>query len=304
MINLVLLTGFLGAGKTTMIKAMLDTYKEKRIGIIMNEFADLNVDGVLIRKDGIEMMELTNGSIFCACLREDFIESLIRMSGSDIDYLFIEASGLADPSNMAKILKLIAPKVVRPYDYKGALCIVDAENFIDSCELLPALHRQVEYSSTAIVNKTDLAAADQIEKVSDKLVKINPSINMYFTTFCRVDIGDVINNLTRIDEEKDTTNTYESRPKAVILRADEKLPYEELKLFINEIGASAYRIKGFADTDKGLVEISATWQNLTMEPWMEGTVGTEIAVISSVGIKILSVIAKAVEKYLNGKIHF
>ncbi len=63
------------------------------------------------------MTELTNGSIFCACIKESFLTGLIEMSSIDIDYLFIEASGLADPSNMTQILKSIESRTNNKYDY-------------------------------------------------------------------------------------------------------------------------------------------------------------------------------------------
>jgi len=117
MIKLVLLTGFLGTGKTTLMKSILDTYKDK-VGVIVNEFGEVNIDAALIKKDGIKMTELTNGSIFCACIKENFISGLIEMSAIDIEYLFIGASGLADPANMTQILNSIELRTKNKYDYK------------------------------------------------------------------------------------------------------------------------------------------------------------------------------------------
>ena len=63
------------------------------------------MDARLLEKDGIATAELSNGSIFCACIKDNFIKALIEMSKRDIENLFIEASGLADPSNMDQILE-------------------------------------------------------------------------------------------------------------------------------------------------------------------------------------------------------
>ena len=102
MIQIVLLSGFLGAGKTTLMQRLLDTYKDHKIGVIINEFGEINIDAKLVSREGIDIAELSNGSIFCACIKDKFVDGLIAMSKTDIEYLFIEASGLADPSNMGE----------------------------------------------------------------------------------------------------------------------------------------------------------------------------------------------------------
>ena len=77
--QLVLLTGFLGAGKTTFLNHILREYENSRVGMIVNEFSQTGVDGALIRRDipGAEMVELNNGSIFCACIKDSFVDSLV-----------------------------------------------------------------------------------------------------------------------------------------------------------------------------------------------------------------------------------
>lgn len=74
-----LVTGFLGSGKTTLLKRYLDKYSdEKKIAVIQNEFAEINVDSRELRKTGksFELLEMNNGSVFCVCLLGDFVSSL------------------------------------------------------------------------------------------------------------------------------------------------------------------------------------------------------------------------------------
>ena len=101
MIQLVLLTGFLGAGKTTLMTSILEAYQDKKIGVIINEFGKINIDARLIEKDGIEMAELTNGSIFCACIKDKFVDSLIALSHTDIEYLFYRSIWARRPCEYA-----------------------------------------------------------------------------------------------------------------------------------------------------------------------------------------------------------
>jgi G3E family GTPase len=64
-----LLTGFLGSGKTTFLKRIIDRLANHKIGILMNEFGKISVDGILLQKNGVDIVEINNGSVFCSCLK-------------------------------------------------------------------------------------------------------------------------------------------------------------------------------------------------------------------------------------------
>lgn len=305
MIQLILLTGFLGAGKTTLLTSILEAYQDKKIGVIINEFGKINIDAKLVEKDGIEMSELTNGSIFCACIKDKFVDSLIAFSKTEIEYLFVEASGLADPANMPQILKGIEQKTGTPYHYRGALCVIDGENFLELIELLPALERQVEYGDVMVINKADLVGEKEIVAITEQIQKINPEAHIYVTSYCRVDIRDIVEVMESEEKEgKDTTNTFESRPNTLILTAEETVSSEDLRQFLEEISPHTYRIKGFSETEKGPLEISCVRRNVQLKDWHSEVKGSQIVIISAVGIRIMSVITAALEKKLKGKLHF
>ena len=106
-IKLYVLTGFLGSGKTTMLLKILDNLSQHKVGIIQNEFGRIDVDSEILKREGLVMTELTRGSIFCTCLQLKFSQALAEMSKQDIEYLFVESSGLADPSNIDEILEAV-----------------------------------------------------------------------------------------------------------------------------------------------------------------------------------------------------
>jgi len=136
MIRLIMLTGFLGSGKTTLLNKLIDEYAGCKIGVLINEFGAVSVDSELVRRDGLEMTELSNGSIFCACIKDKFVEALVEISSRDLEYLFIEASGLADPANMEDILKGLDGHLVNKYDYVHSVCSVDGTSFMDLKDVL------------------------------------------------------------------------------------------------------------------------------------------------------------------------
>ena len=294
MIKLVLLTGFLGAGKTTLMKSILSEFSDARAGVIVNEFGEVNIDARLIEKDGIQMAELSNGSIFCACIKDKFVDSLIEMSYKDLDYIFIEASGLADPANMEQILDGIKNNVLNQYDYSGSICVVDGESFMDLYELLPAITSQIEFSGAVIINKGDLIDEETLKEM-------NPEAELFVTSYCRVDVRTLVEGLSRSSAEaRESCNTVSSRPLTFIVRGEQQIQIQQLELFIKEIAGGTYRIKGFADTDKGCIEVSTVGENIHLEPWAGPPEKTEIVVISSVGFRMMSILAKAIDKYLKG----
>ncbi len=302
--QLILLTGFLGAGKTTLLQLVMESLKAHKIGVIINEFGDVNVDGLLVARDGIQIAELTNGSIFCACIKDKFVDSLIDMSHRELEFVIIEATGLADPANMNSILDGIAHKVKQPYDYRGSVCVVDAENFMGLYDLLPAIRAQLEFCGAVIINKADLIDETQLKEIIEKLEEVNSKITPYVTSYCRIDITELMKNLdpalAKLSDSRDSTNTVVSRPATFIVKGDQIIPHDELERFVREISPQAYRIKGFAMTDRGNIEISCVGTQVELLSWEQPISKTDIVVISAVGFKMMSLIITAIGNRLKG----
>lgn len=330
-IKLIMLTGFLGAGKTTMLKALLEEYKHEKIAVLINEFGAINIDAELVRQDGIETVELSNGSIFCACIKDKFVESLIQLSYRDVDYLFIEASGLADPASMPDILEGIRGMLDKAYDYSHAICIVDGTGFVELSEVLVALRKQVAFSDFVVVNKADLMEEGAFGEICEIIAELNPTAIVSRTSYCRLNLREMVESESGLTGKwEETTNSFESRPQTVILKERKPVDETELKAFLNEISGSAYRIKGFlnakapgsengsdaefsspegnspAETyaegerqDVHGIEVSCVGKQISVEPWDGEVKEGRLVVISSVGIRIVSVICRAMEKHLS-----
>lgn len=298
MIKLLLLTGFLGSGKTTLMTNILGSFSGEKTGMIINEFGAAGVDGALLARDGVKMEELNNGSIFCACIKANFLQSLIEMSKQDISYLFIEPSGIADPSEMGQILETAAPKLEKAYEYLGLVCVVDAETFPKLSAVLPALKRQVEYCGAAVINKADLVGESRLEEVTRMVSEINPRCEIIVTSHCRLDARALAERISPADKAAlDSTNTPEARPYSVVLKPHENggVPVDALREFIEKLLPHVYRIKGFlpGESAGGVIEVSAVGSVINIEPWTGGDAAYGLVVISAVGIKIISRITDA-----------
>ena len=300
--KLVLITGFLGAGKTTLLQNLLKEYAGTKMGVLMNEFGEVSIDGKLISTQDFDLIELTNGSIFCACLKENFIKGLAEFLNYDLETVFIESSGVADPSNMQTILETTTKIAQKSYDYRGSICIADGLYFLDQLDLIPALERQVFYANAVIVNKSDLQEPDVLKEIEAKITAINSAAEIFRTSFCEVPVRALVETMGGAKQiaDKETGNTWESRLKTSVLRTTATLNMQQLRLFLDEIKSSAHRIKGFVQTDQGNFEISCVNNFAVMNSWNESVSETEIVIISSVGIRIISEFHRLWEKYFAG----
>ena len=295
MIRIILLTGFLGSGKTTLLERLLNYYQDTPVGLIVNEFGEINVDARLLEQDGITTAELSNGSIFCACIKENFIKALIELSAKKIDYLFIEASGLADPSNMDQILQAIEHQTVYPCRYAGSICVLDGEAFPELYALLPAVQNQLTYASAVIVNKEDLMDSAAKANVEEAVKAANPSAPIYFTSYCNIDISRLTPQLQPSEAPgKESTNSPETRPQTYILKLLPSITMEEFQSFLAFIAPFTYRIKGFAKIGDAGYSVSCVRSHVMVMPWNGTIEASEIVLISSVGIGLTGAIADGI----------
>lgn len=280
------------------MERLLHHYKEKPIGVIVNEFGEINIDARILEEDGITMRELSNGSIFCACIKDTFVKSLIDMSQYDFDYLFIEASGLADPSNMHQILQVIGEHTVHPYHYAGSLCVLDGESFLELNDILSAVQNQLIHAGAVLVNKADLISSTIEADILAEVRKVNPHAPVYFTSHCDVDITALVENLRPSKVEgKESTNTLENRPQTFIIKVLPSITIEGLQGFLNSVAPYTYRMKGFVTVGNTNYSVSGVRSHIMIMPWIRAVQSSEIVLISAVGIGITMVIADGIRAY-------
>jgi G3E family GTPase len=181
-----LITGFLGSGKTTFLNRIISRFpKTKKLTILVNEFGELGVDGTLVEGDDIDMMEISKGSIFCVCVKTDFIKGLYELSTKfKPDVLLIESTGVANPSDLKKDLKL--PIFNGRFDFKEQFCIVDAAHFLDAYDTYASIEKQIASSTVFIINKVDAASRQLIEEVKEVIQGFHPNPTFYETAYADV----------------------------------------------------------------------------------------------------------------------
>jgi cobalamin biosynthesis protein CobW len=196
-----IITGFLGAGKTTLIRHTLENANGRRLALIINEFGDLGVDGAILKACGIascpeeNIVELTNGCL-CCTVADDFVPALDALLSRPArpDHILIETSGLALPKPLVKAFDW--PDIRARATVDGVVAVVDgpavaAGRFADDLDALmrqreadPSLDHenpleevfedQLLAADMVILNKTDLLGPDGIEAVEAQIEAVLP----------------------------------------------------------------------------------------------------------------------------------
>ncbi len=295
MIKLFLLSGFLGAGKTTFLKSLLEHFPDKKIGIIMNEFGRVSIDGPILESDELTMIELNRGSIFCSCLKLSFIRALVEMAAYDLNYVFVESSGLADPSNIAEILEVVEVESPEVYDYAGTICIVDALHFMEQISDLITLKRQIECADIAILNKVDRVSEEALLEVESVIVSIQPKIRMMRSSYFNLDFSFIEKGIDQVfvPELRDSYNTEDNKPKTIMLSYQEPVPQGNLIRFLETVSASAYRIKGFVETLEGRFQVDVVSRTIDFAETEKMLEASTLVFLSKVGPQIIRVVDQA-----------
>ena len=190
------ITGFLGAGKTTMIRHILENAEGQRIALIINEFGDLGVDGEILSGCGIEgceeggIVELSNGCI-CCTVAEEFTPAIRQLLGRDPkpDHIIVETSGLAIPQPLVRAFNW--PEVRTQVTVDGVVAVVDGpaavngqfahdleavekqrqadENLDHESPLAELFDDQLACADLVVVNKSDLLGQKASGEFSKKL---------------------------------------------------------------------------------------------------------------------------------------
>ena len=194
-------TGFLGAGKTTLVNRILRSGHGKRVAVVENEFGEVGIDAGLVEgavRAKEEIIELSNGCVCCS-VRGDLVRVLKQLLAREVppDHILVETTGLADPAPVAQSfymdedLKhgLTLDAVITVVDAKHVLRHLDEEReagAVNECL------QQVAFADRILLNKVDLVTEAQKAEVLGRLREVNAYCNVVETTQSDVSIDDIL----------------------------------------------------------------------------------------------------------------
>lgn len=183
-----ILTGFLGAGKTTLLNRILHGEHGLRVGIIVNEFGEVGIDGELVMQSKDELIELDSGCI-CCTIRTDLLEAVGRILSRRprVEYLLIETTGLADPAPIAQTF--MSHGVIDLCRLDAIVTVVDAYNFERHLAADPVAEAQLAFGDLILLNKVDLVEPARLDEVEGRIRQYNDDARIIRARAADVDLG-------------------------------------------------------------------------------------------------------------------
>ena len=223
------LSGFLGAGKTTVLSNILNNRQDKKVAVIVNDMSEINIDSAIIQNEVSlnrseeKLVEMSNGCI-CCTLREDLLEEVTKLAQDGrFDYLVIESTGISEPLPVAETFTFADEDGVSLSDVANLdtmVTVVDAVNFLkdyeeakylqetgeslgeeDDRSVTDLLVDQVEFADLILISKTDLATPSEIEHLTAILKTLNTHAKVVPISHGQIDINEVLNT-GRFDFER------------------------------------------------------------------------------------------------------
>ncbi|MCR4617621.1 MAG: GTP-binding protein [Lachnospiraceae bacterium] len=249
-VPVVIITGYLGSGKTTLMQNILKQEKRK-IALIVNDMGSVNIDAGILNKTGnsvvqVEMVEMQNGCI-CCTLRDEFIAQVERLSqDKSIEAIFVEASGISEPSSIAGAfvnyeemcpetrvyLKTVVSVVDADRIYREFLHELSADEDVEEGDIINLIMDQIEFCNLMLLNKTDLLTSEQLEEVKKGLRDIQRVAEMIPCVQGNVDLDVILN---REDFDFDETESNSS-----VQRALNNCEHDDEKACVDEYGISSF----------------------------------------------------------------
>lgn len=178
---LLLLTGFLGSGKTTTLGHWLShtDVPLKRTAVIINDFGSVNVDAALLARRQLELRSITGGCVCCQSFEDLFAQVAALADNPDFDLVWIETSGLADPEEVLDHLS--APELHDRAVIRRLVLVIDGSDFPCSWRGRAVQEEQVRYADLIVLNKTDRIDDAARRRIEISLRQINPSARIVTT---------------------------------------------------------------------------------------------------------------------------
>ena len=173
-IPVTIITGFLGAGKTTFLNNIISQNKDTRFAIIENEFGEIGIDNELIIGIDDGIFELSNGCI-CCTLNSELTELLVKLIDrqEDYDHLLIETTGIADPSSVAAAF-ISDYQVQEHFRLDGIICLVDSMHVEATLKVETKAPQQIGFADVLIFNKKNTVSPSQLASITSNIQKLNP----------------------------------------------------------------------------------------------------------------------------------
>ena len=272
-------TGFLGSGKTTLLNRILRERHGRRVAVIVNDFGELAIDGLLLRDAASDVVELANGCLCCAA-RDDLPRAVVTVATREPapDWIVVETSGLADPLPVVAGLRVAELGDLVQLD--GVVTVVDALNFDRNLERADVAYQQLVHGDVLLVNKCDLVVPDVPGLIEQGIRRLAPLARVVFCVAADVDLA-LLLDLDGARPERTVAASASAADHghadftAVAFRASPPLDPVRFHALLERLPVSVFRGKGVlhvSESPARLVyhQVGDRFTVAPSEPWRDG----------------------------------
>jgi G3E family GTPase len=288
-----IVSGFLGAGKTTLLSRILADPGDRRYGVLVNDFGDLNIDAELIAESHPDRIALSNGCI-CCTIRDDLLAAAIGLirETQPPEYVLIETSGVSNPVAVADVF--FRGPGATDFRVDGIFCLIDGENFssldFENSELAI---EQAAVADIVLLNKTDRTTEEVLGDVTQTLLGAQPAMRILRTVHADVPRSVLDESPDRPPRETDPVpeahdHYHGASFESWAWRSTDRLSLDTFRRAIADLPNTIYRAKGilrFADApqQRGIFQLVGKRSTLTFEPDPSNDGSSSLVVIGRQG---------------------
>ena len=245
MIPICLITGFLGTGKTTLLKRIVEQNRDRKWIYLINEFSALDIDGAIVSEENPNVVSIPGGSIFCKCLVTEFIGQMTKIHEQhpDAEGVVIEASGMADPRVIADMLA--ETQLDQHFELANIISIVEPRSFLRLIHTLPNIIHQVEAADLVLLNKCDLFDEAQLAETEQAVRNIKAKALLVRCVKGEADFPIFGNSGAHAELHGEYAKCRDPNYSAFTTQHPHPIDPETIKEFILENEEAIYRVKGY-----------------------------------------------------------
>lgn len=288
-----LITGFLGAGKTTLVNAMLRNAEGLRLAVLVNDFGAVNIDAELIEGTAEDIISLSNGCICCSLTGGMLaaISGVLRRPDPP-DAIVIEGSGVTDPLEVARALS--DPELQRYAPLDGVVTVVDAAGLagLDGAALALA-ERQIATADLVLLNKADLVDDAMLQAAEARLAALAPGVRVVRCTNAQVPLS-VLMGLAGaatgpVHHNRDADISADDAFESIVIERAGPVRLQHLHDLLSRLPERVYRVKGIVHMSERPNErciLQATGKRAAITigaPWQGTQPGSRIVFIAAKG---------------------
>ena len=258
-IPIILVTGFLGSGKTTFLRQVATLYPNKHWLFLVNEFSETGVDEESLAITRQPVQSVVGGSLFCECKAGEFVRVMRERVLQEhrqlpLDAVVIETSGIADPQAMGVLMR--DHGLNKHFSVQQIVAIVAPQRFPTLHAHLPSVRAQILTSHLVILNKIDIATAEEIMRTETIIRDANPVASIVSAEHCLIEFP---LKYCAPKLHRSELSSCESNPFSTVTVSFEKaLALRDIEAWLYKLPAEILRVKGSILTERGWFEVQKT----------------------------------------------